>query len=57
MEVSKTPRIQRKLQRLYNELFWLRRRYSLMGDKDAVEKIDAVRQLIIRHLDDTEWEI
>lgn len=56
MSISKTPRIQRKLQRLYNELFWLRRRYVLMEDKDGVQKIDAVRQMLVRHLEETEWE-
>ena len=56
MELSKTARIMRRTTRIYNELFWLRRRYLHIEDKDAVEKIDAVRQLLVRHLEDTEWE-
>lgn len=56
MGISKTPRIRNKMQRLYNELFWLRRRFILMGDPAGVQKIDAVRQMIIRHLEETEWE-
>ena len=56
MDISDTPRVQKRLRRLYNELFWLRRRYVLMEDKDGVQKIDAVRQMIVRHLEETEWE-
>ena len=56
MKISTTPRIHRRVTRLYNELFWLRRRYKRMEDKDAVEKIDAVRQMLVRHLEETEWE-
>lgn len=53
MEPNNTPRIQRKLNRLYNELFWLRRRFHLIGDKDSVEAIDAVRRILIRHIGET----
>ena len=51
MEIAKTTRTQKKLHRLYNELFWLRRRYALMGDDDGIKKIDDVRQMIVRHLE------